>query len=119
VKEYFLQAGLCHICTKVKSIPLTSYVSHYAGTHNNNLLMQDYVASRKQLEKYADAHIAFDITREYELLKSIIKDAEEDDVDAFTQHVFDYDKLSKLDNWKTTMLLRIKRSLSHEEVNLR
>ena len=81
--------------------------------------MQDYVASRKQLEKYADAHIAFDITREYELLKSIIKDAEEDDVDAFTQHVFDYDKLSKLDNWKTTMLLRIKRSLSHEEVNLR
>jgi alpha-soluble NSF attachment protein len=71
------------------------------------------------LEKYADAHVGFETTREYELLKYIIQSAEEDDVDAFTQHVYDYDKLTKLDNWKTTILLRIKRTLREEEVNLR
>ncbi|KAG2186956.1 hypothetical protein INT44_003184 [Umbelopsis vinacea] len=95
VKEYFLQAALCHICTK------------------------DYVASKKQLEKYADAYVGFDTTREYELLNSILRSVEDEDVDAFTQHVYDYDKLTKLDNWKTTILLRIKRSVTDDEISLR
>lgn len=71
------------------------------------------------MEKYADAHVGFDTTREYDLLNKVIQSVEDDDVDAFTQYVFDYDKLSKLDNWKTTILLRIKRSLSDEELSLR
>ncbi|KAJ2965134.1 hypothetical protein NQZ79_g42 [Umbelopsis isabellina] len=101
-KEYFFQAGLCHICTKVS--PMTT---------------ENPIGARKYMEKYADAHIGFDTTREYDLLNKVIQSVEDDDVDAFTQHVFDYDKLSKLDNWKTTILLRIKRSLTDEELSLR
>lgn len=33
------------------------------------------------------------------------------DVDAFTQAVVEYDSISKLDQWKTSILLRIKNSI--------
>jgi len=35
---------------------------------------------------------------------------EDNDVEAFTDKIFQYDQMSKLDKWKTTMLLRIKSS---------
>jgi hypothetical protein len=37
------------------------------------------------------------------------------DVEAFTQAVVDFDSISKLDQWKTTILLRIKNSIKSEE----
>jgi len=39
---------------------------------------------------------------------------ESGDVEAFTNHVVEYDSFSKLDNWKTTILLRIKRTIRDE-----
>jgi len=34
------------------------------------------------------------------------------DVEAFTQAVVDYDSISKLDNWKTKILLKIKQGIA-------
>ncbi len=40
---------------------------------------------------------------------------EDRDVEGFTNTIVDYDRLSKLDPWKTTILLRIKKSIATEE----
>jgi len=37
---------------------------------------------------------------------------ENGDVDMFTEKVIEYDKLTKLDDWKTTVLLKIKKGIS-------
>lgn len=39
---------------------------------------------------------------------------EQGDVDAFQEAVFNYDQVTKLDNWKTGVLLRIKKGLESE-----
>ena len=59
----------------------------------------------------------FSSTREAQFLKALATAAESNDVEEFTNQVVEYDSFSKLDNWKTTMLLRVKRNL-REEVSL-
>jgi len=43
---------------------------------------------------------------------------EEADVDRFTNAVYQYDQVTKLDNWKTGVLLRIKKALEEDEGGL-
>jgi alpha-soluble NSF attachment protein len=43
---------------------------------------------------------------------------EEADVERFTGAVFGYDQVTKLDNWKTGVLLRIKKALEEDEGGL-
>lgn len=76
VKDYFLRAGLCHIC---------------AG---------DIVAAEKALDKYDNMDATFSSTREFSLLKNIIDSVKTGDVAEFTNQVADYDAVSKLDSWK-------------------
>lgn len=40
---------------------------------------------------------------------------EEGDDEAFSDKVFQFDQLSKLDKWKTTMLLKIKETIVNED----
>ena len=40
------------------------------------------------------------------------------DLEAFTGAVFEFDQVIKLDNWKTNMLLKIKRSIQDNEPGL-
>ncbi len=75
---------------------------------------QDYVRARGNLEKYQNMDMTFSGTREYELLKGILDAVEAEDVEAFTNKVADFDRLTKLDQWKTTILLRIKKSMDEE-----
>ncbi|KAI7805586.1 putative alpha-soluble NSF attachment protein [Triplophysa rosa] len=44
---------------------------------------------------------------------------EDQNVDAFTDAVKDYDTISRLDQWLTTMLLRIKKTIQEDESDLR
>jgi len=37
-------------------------------------------------------------------------------VDAFTEAVKAYDSISRLDNWYTTMLLRVKKSMAEDDL---
>ncbi|KAK7206830.1 putative vesicular-fusion protein sec17 [Myxozyma melibiosi] len=94
VKDYFFRAGLCHIANK------------------------DIVAAKRSVEEYADADPSFFQTREFGLLQDIISAYEDGDQERFTDKVFQFDQFSKLDKWKTTILLRIKNSISEEEENI-
>ncbi|XP_041090419.1 alpha-soluble NSF attachment protein-like isoform X2 [Polyodon spathula] len=53
------------------------------------------------------------------LVKKLLDAHEEQNVDAFTESVKEYDTISRLDQWLTTMLLRIKKTIQGEESDLR
>ena len=40
---------------------------------------------------------------------------EDGDAESFTNSLVEFDRLSKLDNWKTAILLKIKKSLKQDE----
>ena len=58
-KEYFLKAALCHMCI-------------------------DIVEAQRSVDKYCDMYPAFQDTREYKLLRTLLKAEEEENVESFT-----------------------------------
>eukprot|EP00252_Welwitschia_mirabilis_P012233 TRINITY_DN2717_c0_g1_i1.p1 TRINITY_DN2717_c0_g1~~TRINITY_DN2717_c0_g1_i1.p1 ORF type:complete len:290 (-),score=81.50 TRINITY_DN2717_c0_g1_i1:254-1123(-) len=92
VKGYLLNAGLCHICRG------------------------DAVAISNALEKYQELDPTFSNTREYKLLADLSAAIDEEDVVKFTDVVKEFDSMTRLDQWKTTLLLRAKNALKDKEV---
>ena len=90
VKDYLLKAGICH------------------------LLVDDAVGARKALDRYELLDSTFGSTREFKFLSSLSEAISEGDIQKFTDIVAEFDSMTKLDNWKTTMLLRIKESMDEE-----
>ena len=91
VKDYFLKAGICHLA---------------AG---------DLVATKRALEQYRELDNSFSQTRENMLLTDLVGAVEEGDQDAFSDKLYQFDQLSKLDKWKTSLLLKVKNSIEKEE----
>lgn len=89
-KDHFFKAGLCH------------------------LAQADLVASKRALDRYKDICPSFTRERECELLEEIVDACEKCDKDAFTQAVAKYDSITKLDTWKTEILLKIKNTIEDE-----
>jgi len=87
-KEHFLKAGILTMC------------------------LGDSVTSKLALEKYGSADPRFDSSREGQLFAKLVEAVEDNDVEAFEQHLFEYDNISKLDSWKTTFLLKVKGTLT-------
>ena len=90
VKEYLFKAALCQLCTG------------------------DSVSVQRALQRYADLDPSFQTTREFAFIKALTEAVDAGDVDAFTGEVIKFDDLSKLDPWKTTLLLRVKRAIGEE-----
>ncbi|KAL8872509.1 MAG: hypothetical protein Q9198_007194 [Flavoplaca austrocitrina] len=90
VKDYFLKAGICHLASG------------------------DTVATSRALESYRDLDTTFPSTREHQLLVDLAEAVEQGDQEVFAEKLFQYDQLSKLDKWKTTLLLRIKEGIEEK-----
>jgi alpha-soluble NSF attachment protein len=90
-KEYFLKSGLCYMASG------------------------DVVSAKRAVEKYQEMDVTFSSQRECKFLQELVASCENFDTDAFTQAVVDYDSISKLDQWKTTILLRVKNTLKAED----
>ncbi|CAH0402281.1 unnamed protein product [Chilo suppressalis] len=86
-KEYMFRAALCHLCV-------------------------DILNAQHAVEKYCGLYPAFADTREYKLVKELIEHLEEQNVEAFTEAVKTYDSISRLDQWYTTILVRIKKQIN-------
>lgn len=69
------------------------------------------------MQKYCNQDVTFSSTREAKFVNVLIEAVEGGDGEAFTAAVFEFDQVTKLDNWKTNILLKIKRSFQ-EEVTL-
>lgn len=84
VKEYLLKAGICHLAA------------------------DDMIAANRALEKYRDMDPTFAGQREHQLLVDLIQAIEEGDQEVYSDKLYAYDQMSKLDKWKTALFLRIK-----------
>jgi len=85
-KEYFFRAALCHLCV-------------------------DSLNAQHAVQRYEEQYPAFSDSREAKLVKALVKHLEDEDVDAFTEEVKSFDQVSRLDQWYTTILLRIKKQI--------
>ena len=72
------------------------------------------VATNRALENYRDIDTTFASTREHQLLVDLVQTIEAGDQEAFADKLFQFDQLSKLDKWKTTLLLRIKNNIEEQ-----
>uniref|UniRef100_A0A3Q0T4L7 N-ethylmaleimide-sensitive factor attachment protein, alpha b n=1 Tax=Amphilophus citrinellus TaxID=61819 RepID=A0A3Q0T4L7_AMPCI len=93
-KDHFFKAALCHFCV-------------------------DHLNAKLAVQKYEEMFPAFSDSRECKLLKKLLDAWEEQNVDAYTDSVKEFDTISRLDQWLTTMLLRIKKTIQDEESDLR
>ena len=91
VKEYFLKAGICH------------------------LAIGDQIATKRALEQYKELDNSFGSQRECMFLTDLSQAVEDGEPDAFADKCFQYDQLSKLDKWKTTLLRQIKDGIAKQE----
>ncbi|KAJ3187253.1 vesicular-fusion protein S17 [Irineochytrium annulatum] len=94
VRDYFFKAGLCLLC------------------------LNDHVRTAQSLEKYKSMDVTFEATREYAFLRGLVEAIEGSDVEAFTTLVVEFDKMTKLDSWKTSLLLTVKKSIQEEDEGL-
>ncbi|XVF57889.1 hypothetical protein PTKIN_Ptkin07bG0018800 [Pterospermum kingtungense] len=92
VKGHLLNAGICQLCKG------------------------DVVAITNALERYEEMDPTFSGTREYRLLADIASAIDEEDVTKFTDVIKEFDSMTPLDSWKTTLLLRVKEKLKAKEM---
>mmetsp|Transcript_27235 Transcript_27235/g.37566 ORF Transcript_27235/g.37566 Transcript_27235/m.37566 type:complete len:291 (-) Transcript_27235:126-998(-) len=91
VKNYLLNSGLCQLCRN------------------------DSIAVSNALERYQEMDPSFGSTRECKFLLDLAQAMEEGDVQQFTNVIAEFDSMSRLDNWKTTVLLAAKRLVAQRE----
>ncbi|KAF8477441.1 vesicular-fusion protein sec17 [Kalaharituber pfeilii] len=94
LKDYFLKAGLCH------------------------LAQHDMVATQRALDSYVEMDNTFPATKEFQLLSDLITAVQQSDMEMYEGKLFEYDQLSKLDKWKTSILLKIKKTAFADEEDL-
>ncbi|KAF5301127.1 hypothetical protein FQR65_LT08957 [Abscondita terminalis] len=87
IKEYLFRATLCHLCV-------------------------DLLNAQHALGRYLALYPTFKDSREYSLLQTLIEHLEKQNVDSFTDAVKEYDSMERLDQWYTTILLRIKKQMN-------
>jgi alpha-soluble NSF attachment protein len=82
------------------------------------LAKDDIVCATNYLEEFANIYYPFTNTREYKLLQDIICVYPDNNVTAFTDAVFNYDQISRLNPWRTSILLTIKNNMNTCDVNI-
>jgi len=90
-KDHFFRAAVCHLCV-------------------------DTLNAQHAIQKYEDLFPQFGDARECKLLKTLLQAIEDEDVDAYTDAIKDYDSISRLDQWNTTMLLRVKKRINQDDL---
>uniref|UniRef100_A0A3Q3SBC4 N-ethylmaleimide-sensitive factor attachment protein, alpha b n=1 Tax=Mastacembelus armatus TaxID=205130 RepID=A0A3Q3SBC4_9TELE len=93
-KDHFFKAALCHFCV-------------------------DMLNAKLAVQKYEEMFPAFSDSRECKLLKSKTQLLIFLIWVMFSTQVKEYDTISRLDQWLTTMLLRIKKTIQEDESDLR
>lgn len=86
-RGHLLNAGLCHL----------------AGS--------DQIAIQRAIENYGDIDLQFNDSREANLLKDLAADLEEGEVQKFVDHIAEFDSMTRLDPWKSSILLKVKKRL--------
>lgn len=86
-RGHLLNAGICHL----------------AGS--------DQIAIQRAIEKYEDIDLQFAGSREGNLFRDLAGAMEEGDVEAFADKLAEFDSMTRLDPWKTNLLLKVKQRI--------
>jgi alpha-soluble NSF attachment protein len=66
------------------------------------------------LSKYQGMDSSFSGTRECALIEKLIQAIENNDSEEFSQSLAEFDRMTKLDDWKTSLLLLVKRNIQSD-----
>jgi alpha-soluble NSF attachment protein len=66
------------------------------------------------MQKYIAQDPSFGSTREAKFINVLIGAVDAGEGETFTGAVYEFDQVVKLDNWKTDLLLKIKRGIQEE-----
>jgi len=89
-KGYFLQSVFCH------------------------LALGDAIGASQAMARYESMDYTFSQSREGKFAGTLIETVEGMDAEGFGQACFEFDQISKLDPWKTSMLLKVKRQIDDD-----
>lgn len=89
-KGYFLQSVLC------------------------SLANGDAIGAEQAMAKYEGVDYTFGESREGKFSRQLVECVEGYDVETFATACYEYDRISKLDPWKTSMLVKVKRSIQQD-----
>jgi len=91
-KDFFFKAGICKLA---------------AG---------DFVSLKQSLEVYKDLLPTFSHERECKLLEDLLTACEKCDAEAFTNALAEFDSITPLDKWKTSIFSKVKQSIKEEDI---
>lgn len=86
-KGFFLQATLCHLANG------------------------DSIGASQASQKYDSWDYTYGDSREGKFVNTLIECVENFDSEGFATACFEFDRITKLDPWKTSMLVKVKRSV--------
>lgn len=90
-KGYFLQSILCQLANS------------------------DAIGAEQALQRYEGIDYTFSESREGKFARTLVECVEGMDAEGFAQACFEFDRVSKLDPWKTSMLVKVKRGIQGGE----
>jgi len=79
------------------------------------LAMQDAVAAEEKFRSFVERDHNFRGTREEQLISRLIEAVQNRDQDAFSQACADFDQISPLDAWKTSVLVVARRGIAIDD----
>jgi alpha-soluble NSF attachment protein len=106
--ELFEQVGTESLSSNLLKF---SAKSHFFNGFLCVLARGDAVSAENALNKAKEQDYTFEGCREAKLADDILTAFKDMDVDAFTDALYNYDQISKLDPWRTTILLKIKQQM--------
>ena len=94
----------------------SNLLKYNAKTHFLNGIMchlanGDSVGASQALSRFDSLDYTFADAREGKFAKQLVECVEKFDREGFATACFEYDRISKLDPWKTSMLVKVKRSI--------
>ncbi|SPQ94964.1 unnamed protein product (mitochondrion) [Plasmodiophora brassicae] len=95
---YYFQAVLCHLALSVHGLDLS--------------------ATNEAIKSYKDLYAAFADFRECKFGETIAEAVAAGDEEKFTDAVYEFDNVSRLDTWKTSILLNIKKPIKKAALGL-
>lgn len=91
VKDYCFKAGICHLASG------------------------DLVAAQRAIERYCEMDPSFATQREHQLLLDLCNAIESKSQEQFSDKLYRYDQVSRMDSWKVTILRRLKDSIEEAD----
>jgi alpha-soluble NSF attachment protein len=78
------------------------------------IIIQDVAKAQRDIEVFKSKDITFSSTRECKFLEDLCAIVMEGDEQGFTAAAYEYDQVTKLDEWKASILMKIKRTIKDE-----